>query len=207
MLLLSSADAKDCRAKTFERTLFRDKRIIDFVKKFGVPYRMKRSGDVGKSLYKDLKLDSGRPALILFDSDGEILFGMQKCKDPAYFSKALGTAARTSKNKIKYSKRAEPRIAKIQEYIRAGKIRQALAQLHRFKPSSLRLPQRSTVDRYREDIKKTGIALLDQALDLEEAGDREGALALFKRASRDYVYLKRVSESAKAGIKRLRTAI
>ncbi len=196
---------KDCRAKTFERTLFRDPRIVAFAKKFTVPYRLNRSGDIGQTLYKELKLDPARPALILFDSDGEILFKMQNCKVPAYFSKALGSAAKTSKNKIKYSKRAAPKIAKIQQYVSEKKVREALTQIHRLKPSSLRLPQRSTIDRYREDLKKTGIALLNQALDLEAAGDNEPALALFKKASRDYQYLKRVSESAKAGIKRLRS--
>jgi len=205
LLLLSGADVKDCRAKTFERTLFRDPKIVAFSKKFTVPYRLNRFGNIGKTLYKDLKLDSGRPALILFDSDGEILFNMQNCEGPEYFSKALGSAAKTSKKKIKYSKRAEPKIAKIQQYVSERKVREALKQIYRLKPSSLRLPQRSTVDRYREDLKKTGIALLNQALDLEEAGDSEPALALFKKASHDYKYLKRVSESAKAGIKRLRS--
>ena len=205
MLLLSAADARDCRAKTFERTLFRDKKFVDFVQKFTVPYRLNRSGDVGQSLYKDLKLDSGRPALILFDSDGEILFNGQKCDEPGFFSRELGRAAKTSKTKIKYSKRAVPRIARIQEYVRDRKVREALTQIHLIKLSSLRLPQRSTVDGYRAGLRKTGIALLDRALNLEEAGDRDGALELFKEASRDYRYLARVSESANAGIKRLRT--
>ena len=203
LLLSAGSDTKSCCAANFERTLFRSPKLVKYAKQTLVPYRVDRSFGVGKALYAKYDLSETKPAVLVVDEHGDVLYKTQCCTEPRDFLKGMQVATLVSKKRQAYSPTVTTRLKSARQSIKAKEHRDALITLGKIKKNYLTAPLRSKVKRYYKKIESDAKKRLKVAAGYEKKNDLERAGEVYREVARNFSRLKKVKTRAQAGLKRV----
>ena len=204
VLLVSENDSDDCCAKNYERTLFRNGKVVSYAKKSLVPFRFSRSFSFGKSLYKKYDLELKKPAVLVLDADGDLLYKRQRCTEPRDCLKGMIGAVVASKKKVAYSNRAKEKIKQAEKLMRQKKFSKALRKLDSIKSQKVVVPLRTKIEKRYSWLERVGKKRLRRARKYEKNGDLERARKTYESVSKSFSRLQKLKKYAQAGLKRIR---
>jgi len=204
LLLLSGTDADDCCAQNFERTVFRDAKVIGTAKTFFTNYRLDRDGE-GARLVAKYKLEKKKPAILLIDEQGELAFKAQICSQPKKVHSAMCQLVTILKKKVVYSHRAEKRVQELWEVARKKRFSDALRQLDRINEKLLVPEVDAQVDKLERAIRKVAVKRLKRAERLEKAADLEAARELVRDVRKTFGRLPKIKAVADKMLARIDT--
>ncbi len=207
VLLISARDSEDCCAKNFERTLFRDPKVVKYTKKYLLPFRFNRDEGIGRNLYHEYSLESKKPSVLVMDWEREILFKTQRCINPGDCLKGMVEALTLTKNRMTYSQRTVKKLKATALLVKNKEYDEALYELKSVKPELLLLSLRKRAlgqIRYMEKVAARKLAL---AKKYEEEKDFEKALSLYKEVSESFRRMNKVKDEASAGLYRVQQLV
>lgn len=204
VLLVASRDANDCCAKNLERTLFRDRKIVLFARKSLVAYRLDRAKPVGTAIYEKYSLNTDKPALILFDSDGDPLYIRQRCIEPRDYYRGLRAAVGFARKKRLYSGQKRRTIERAGEKVARQDFRGALYLLQGIRAESLLIPLREKLRGFYATIEAAGSRGIEVAAELENRGELDKAGEVYHKVLLEFSRLEKIRDRARAGLARVR---
>jgi hypothetical protein len=177
---------------------------VQFAKEHCVPFRLDRDNGRGKEFFDKHKLETKKPAILVFDSEGELLYKTQRCVNPNDCLKGMQQARTLMSSRAAYAKTAAKKFTEIEKWVQAQNYDDALAALNRFKPQLLGLSLRGKVEEQLRAIEKAGSEKLEQAKQLEERKDYDRAGSLYREVLKSFARLDKVENQAKEGLQRLK---
>jgi len=204
VLLVAGRDVKDCCAQNLERTLFRDPKIVKFALGTLNPYRFDRDQSLGKALYERYQLAPEKPALLVFDNDGDLLTKHQKCTEPRDYLKALQYAVGLARKKLSYVSQGERTIERAQAAIDKKDFRGALQTLESIERPYLRLPLRERVDSQYASLESAGRRAIESAADLEKKEEYKAASQAYWKVTQEFSRLEKIRTEARTAWERVR---
>ncbi len=207
LLISSASDAKHCCAMNYERTVFRSPKVVKYAEKSFVPIRLDRSHGLGKSLYAKYDLLDKNPAVLVVDSDGDLLYKTQLCTEPKDCLKGLQTAMLMTSRRQAYAPKVNKRLAVAREGINGKEYRDALISLGKINKKYLTAPLRKKVARYYKKLESDARKRLKVASRYEKKNDFGRASEIYREVSRSFSRMKKVKTRAVAGLKRVSSRI
>jgi hypothetical protein len=206
VLLLAGSDGADCCAKNFERTLFRDDKVLKFARKNFAPYRLERMEGPGLKFYDKFKLNVKKPAVLVLDTDGDPLFAVQKCINPGDCYKGLAAAVTRAAQKTALTVKAQASFEKAETLIGEKKYGEAVDALQKIPAAKIARPLREKVERKLKALEAYAHRRLASAAKYEEKKNFERAREIYSDVSENFARFKKAKSEALAGLRRVRQA-
>lgn len=204
VLLIGSADSKDCCAVNYERTLFRNEKVVKFAKEHAVSYRLDRGGYLGSQFYKKFSLSKKKPALLVLDHHGDLLYKLQLCENPKTVAKEFKSAQLLTRKREAAAGKNAKKVRAIKKLVKAKKYPQALTSMSRLKPKALTLPLRKRLKAQQRAVFSLAKKKLRVARKLVKKKQYDRAISLYQGVAKQFGRLKSVKKKARAGLERAR---
>lgn len=187
--------AKDCCAANFERTVLRDRDVIELARGFqAFKYEMENA----KEAYERYELDKKKPALMLFDAEGGFLTKNQKCMNPKDFVKVMKGAFALNAKRIKFKEKYLAQRREARAFIEDGEYRKALRELDGLmkKREYLAGPVLDLVQKDRVELEGIATDMFAKATNLREKNELIEAYKLFKEIKVEFAKLQDIGKDA-----------
>ena len=203
ILLIHGGDAKDCCAQNYERTVFRDQKVVDYAKKYFTSYRFDRGDSAGQAMYKKLKLEAKKPALLVMDDEGQMIFKAQLCQNPKTVHAAMRKTMASLKQKLVNSVKAEKKLASVQKLAQSGRYDQAIRSLSSIKTKRVTTSVRDRIDSQKKALNAAALRRLKEGIALEKKRDYEGAMEIYEEVGKSFRRISKVKAYATKCIQRV----
>jgi hypothetical protein len=204
VLLVSKNDTKDCCAQNYERTVFRSPTVVKYAKDHLIAYRFDRDTGTGKDLVDKYKLETVKPAILVLDWDGELLYKTQRCVNPGDCLLGLKYAAGLTAKRVAYEKTATKKLGEVDDLVKSAEFDRAIATLEGLKADMLLLSQRRKADELRDGIAATGREKLEQARGLEGEKQFDRAAEIYRDIARGFKRIDSIEKEAKEALIRVK---
>lgn len=197
LLFVGAADAANCCAQNFERTIFRDESVVGLVKDGFVAVRVDRTTEDAKGF------SVSQPTIVVQDAEGDEVARFISCTQSAWVLGVLNEALAVDREIKARSAVVAPRIARAEKLLADKKPRETSPIVCKaLKETRL---SRSLRDRTAALVKALGDeaqARMDAARARDEAGDPGQAWSIYRAVRDDYWGLA-PSNAAKAAMSAL----
>jgi hypothetical protein len=204
VLLIGSSDSKDCCAKNYERTLFRDKKVIKFAEAHAVSYRLDRSGSAGTRFYSQHSLNKKKPAVLVFDTYGDLLYAAQKCEDPRDVVKKFKSVRRLAQKRESLVEKNAAKLLAIKDLVKAKRYPEALSSISRVNKKSLILPLRDRLKSHYRSVSSAAKKKLRAARKLVKKKEYGKAIKKYQDVVKTFGRIKSAKKKARKGVERAR---
>ena len=182
--------SKDCCAANFERSVFRNRDVLEVASKFTcVKYDMALEEiKDGAGIIERFELNGLKPAILLLDAESGLLHKQQLCVNPPEYVKIIKSAYALNGVRVKMRVRFEKKERKARGQIEKGNFGDAhrlLSQIRVNRDKLLGSVSRQ-VDADLSLIQKSGQELLDEARRLEEGKQLIAARSLYKKVAKEF---------------------
>ena len=203
VLMIGSGDSKDCCAANFERSVFRYGKVVEYAQKHFHACRVDRQSPEGEELYKEFKLDSKKPAVLVVDNDGKLLHKVQKCVQPPKVHKWMQGAVRAVRTKMLYSAKADKRLDKTAKLIREKDYGKALGLIDRLEDELLLPQERKRTAKQQKALRRAALKELKLALRFEKGGETLTARDKYRKIRREFRRIPKAKSFAEQGLERV----
>ena len=188
----------------YERTLFRSDKVIKFAKSHGISFRLDRGSYEGQKFYKKHSLSKKKPALMVFDHHGDLLYKLQLCENPNNIVKEFKSAQTLTSKREAVSGKYARKIGSIKKLIKEKKYAEALRDIGRIKPPVLVLPLREKLKDQKRAVASVAKKKLRSARKLVKKKQYDLAITVYQDVAKTFGRIKSAKKKARAGVEKAR---